>query len=76
MASQLDQYLEENQLLSPFQGAYRRGKSTEQILLHAVDTVVNALDCGKVLCTAFLDLCEAFNSLDHSILLHHLSELL
>jgi len=36
---------------------------------------VNALDCGKVVCTAFLDLRKVFNSLDHFILLHRLSEL-
>ena len=28
-------------------------KSTEKILLYAVDTIVNALDCGKIVCTAF-----------------------
>jgi len=58
-----------------FQGAYQRGKSTEQILLYAVDTIVNALDSGKVVCTAFLDPRKAFDSLDHSILLDRLCKL-
>ena len=30
--------------LSPYQGAYRSGRSSEQILLFAVDAIVNALD--------------------------------
>ena len=36
---------------------------------------MNALDCGKIVCTAFLDLCKAFDSLDHSILRCRLSKL-
>ena len=36
---------------------------------------VSALDCGKVVCTPFLDLCKAFDSLDHTILLDPLSKL-
>jgi len=36
---------------------------------------VSALDCGKVVCTPFLDLCKAFDSLDHTILLDQLSKL-
>ena len=73
VASQLNSYCEENQLLSPYQGAYRCGRSTEQILLFVVDTIVNALDSRKVVCAAFLDLRKAFDSLDHVVLLEHLS---
>ena len=73
VASQLNSYCEENQLLSPYQGAYRCGRSTEQILLFAVDTIVNALDSRKVVCAAFLDLRKAFDSLDHVVLLERLS---
>ena len=69
-------FLQIRSRLSPFQDAYHRGKSTEQILLCAVDTIVNALYCGKIVCTAFLDLRRlAFSSLDHSIILHCPSEL-
>ena len=41
IANQLSRFFESNKLLSPFQDAYQRGKSTEQILLYAVDTIVN-----------------------------------
>jgi len=40
---QLSSYFETNQLYSAYQG-YCKGKSTEQILMVAVDTVVNVLD--------------------------------
>ena len=69
VASQLNGYCEDNQLLSPYQGAYHNGcgrpRSTEQILLFAVDTIVNALNHRQVVCAAFLDLRKAFDSLDH-----------
>ena len=50
---------------------YRHGKSTEDILLVAVDTI----DKRDTACAAFLDLRKAFDSLDHCILLHRLSDL-
>ena len=57
-------YFEGSQCLSPFQGAYRRGKSAEQLLLVAVDCILT----GHSL-LAWPDLHKAFDSLDHHILL-------
>ena len=54
---------------------YRCGRSSDQILLFAVDKIVNALDRGSVVCAAFLDLRKAFDSLDHVTLLHRIQEL-
>ena len=56
VASQLNGYCEDNQLLSPYQGAYHSGRSTEQILLFAVNTIVNALDHRWVCVLPFLTL--------------------
>ena len=67
--------LEANHLLHPHQGAFRCGKSTSDILLLAVDHIVNSLDCGKVVCAAFLDLRKAYDSLDHCTLLRRIGEL-
>ena len=69
VAQQLSSYFEGSQCLSPFQGAYRRGKCTEQLLLVAVDCITQALDQSLTTCVAFLDLRKAFDSLDHHILL-------
>ena len=38
VSNQLHSFLEGNELLSPYQGAYRCGISTEQLLLVAYDT--------------------------------------
>ena len=68
-------FLEGNELLSLYQGAYCRAKSTEQLLLVASDTIAQALDSGKSSCIAFLDLRKAFDSLDHVLLLQRLYRL-
>lgn len=75
VATQLSSYLEEHQLLNSHQGAYRHGKGTEDILLVAVDAIVHRMDEKESVCVAFLDLRKAFDSLDHCMLLHQLSNL-
>ena len=75
VSDQLCNYLENHCLLHPHQGAYRCGKSTEDILLIAVDSIIHSLDRGEAVCVAFLDLHKAFDSLDHCILLQWLYEM-
>ena len=70
----LSGYLETNHLFHPHQGAYRSGKSTEDILQLAVDHIVNCLDDKQIVCAVFLDLRKVFDSLDHCLLLHSLRE--
>lgn len=69
VAQQLSSYFEDSECLSPFEGAYRRGRSTEQLLLVAVDYITQSLDQSLTTCVAFLDLRKVFDSLDHHILL-------
>ena len=38
------------------------GKSTENILLPAVDNIVNSMDSGVAVCATFLDFRKAFDS--------------
>ena len=75
VSSQLSAHLESHCLLSDYQGAYLRSKSTEQLLLVAVNTIVQAIDDKRLTCVAFLDLCKVFDSLDHVILLERLCKL-
>ena len=69
IANHLSSYLESHSLLHDHQGAYWSGRSSEHILLYAVDMIVHALDWGLAVCAAFLDLRKAFDSLDHVILM-------
>ena len=75
VATQLSAFFEDIDALYPHQGTYRHGKSTEDILLVAVDTIVTHMDKGDTVCATFLDFWKAFDSLDHCILLHRLSDL-
>ena len=50
VVSQLNSYCEDDQLMGPYQGTYCNGRSTEQILLFAVVTIVNALDHHYCVC--------------------------
>ena len=75
VAYQLNSYFEKHGLLFDYQGAYRRGRSTEQLLLTAIDTIIHAIDNKAIACVAFLDLRKAFDSLDHVILLQRLNSL-
>ena len=75
VANQLGLFLESRHLLHDLQGAYRHGRSSEHILLYAVDTIIQALDNGDSVCAAFLDLRKAFDSLDHCLLLRRLFDL-
>lgn len=72
---QLGTFLEQSNAPDPHQGAYRAGKSTENILLLAVDDIVNSMDGGGAVCAAFLDFQKVFDSLDHRILLQRLYDI-
>ena len=49
VSTQLEMFLEQNNL-----SAYHMGKSTEDILLLAVDHIVHSLDVREAVCAAFL----------------------
>ena len=62
-------YLEDNNLLDPFQSEYKKTYSIKTALNHITDTLYNSLDsyhCAQLL---LLDLSSAFYTLDHNILI-------
>ena len=65
-------HLQENNLCSPFQSAYRTGHSTETALLRVVNVLLNAMDEDKISVSLLLELAAAFDTIDHQILLSRL----
>ena len=67
--SQLYNYLEEGKLISDFQYGFRKGKSTEQVILALLDNIRNSVDSGKLVGGCFIDLSKAFDTISHIKLL-------
>src|SRR5664279_1445573 len=72
ISKQLATYLKDNNLLPDLQSAYRANHSTETAVLKVVSDILMALDVGGLAVLVLLDLSAAFDSVDHTILLHRL----
>jgi len=69
----VSQHLGKNSLFNAFQSAYTAFHSTESVLLSLHDFIVRSICRKQVTCLCLLDLSAAFDTIDHSILLHRLS---
>ena len=65
-------YFIDNNLLYDSQYGFRKFHSTEFAALEFTDKIVTNLDQGKLPVAIFLDLSKAFDTIDHSILIHKL----
>ena len=62
----------EHNLFDEYQSGFRPQHSCEAALLQMIDTWLKAIDDNRLMGTIFLDLQEAFDVVDHSILLKKL----
>ena len=69
---QLTDHLLRNNLMEPFQSAYRPNHSVETALLRVCNDILRSMDQRKVTVLVLLDLSAAFDTVDHQILLHRL----
>ena len=70
--SQVSSYLNSHNLYNTCQSAYRSGHSTETALLKVVNDLFLSLNKGNISVLALLDFSSAFDTIDHTILVHRL----
>ena len=69
--SQVSSYLNSHNLYNACQSAYCPGHSTETVILKVVYNLFLSLNKGNIYVLALLDFSSAFDTIDHSILVHH-----
>ena len=69
---QLSSYFDEYGLFFPNQYGFRPKHSTEYAALELIDKIINEMDKNEIPIDIFLDLSKAFDTVDHTILLHKL----
>ena len=70
--SKVSSYLNSRNRYNTCQSAYRPGHSTEAVLLKVVNDLFLSHDKGNISVLALLDFSSAFDTIDHSILVHRL----
>ncbi|XP_034562467.1 uncharacterized protein LOC117829052, partial [Notolabrus celidotus] len=72
---QLKSFLDEHEVLEVFQSGFKTRHSTESALLRVCNDILLANDSGDHVILVLLDLTAAFDTVDHSILVARLSQL-
>ena len=71
--SQFNTYLIDNNRLTSHQSGNKKAHSTETVNIHLIDSMLEAMDKEQITALVLLDLSKAFDSIDHTRLLHKLS---
>src|SRR6218665_1017873 len=72
IAYQLVPYLEANNLIPAIQSGFRKGHSTQNLLLRLLSDIYGAIDRSQLTLLALFDVSAAFDTVDHEILLERL----
>ena len=73
MHHRLDSFLSKNNILYENQYGFRRGRSCEQALLSAQNSILDNLNKKQITLLLLIDFSKAFDMVDHDILLRKLS---
>ena len=72
MYNQLNHFLENENTLFKHQFGVRENYSTEQAILELTDNLKMKIDSNEAICSIFLDLSKAFDTINNQILLQKL----
>lgn len=72
MCSQLQTFLESQNIFEVFQSGFKALHSTETALLRVFNDILLTADSGKSVLLVLLDLTAAFDTVDHNILIYRL----
>eukprot|EP00794_Sanderia_malayensis_P001796 gene1796-2002_t len=68
VSDSLDNHLTQNKVLHPNQWGFKKGISTELLLLHLTETWKKALDLDYKIGVVFVDFKKAFDTVNHNVL--------
>ena len=72
MNNNLLSFISDNNILYDHQYGFRKGRSTQQAIITLVDKITKSQDIGDIVITLLIDLKNAFDTIDHRILLRKL----
>ena len=68
-------YFEENDILTPYQYGFRPGRSTQESIFDLIKVIYSGLNNKKLIATVCLDVCKAFDCINHDLLVHKLRKI-
>ena len=69
----LTAFISKHKLLHKYQYGFRKNSSTEMALSQLCEYLATKLEQKSITCSIFIDLCKAFDTVDHYILLYKLN---